>query len=128
MSGCDHPDRLPGLVHLIHHDVVADHELPQTRIDRFREAPTQERMFGKGLDTIEEISNDTFRGGRVVLRDEIEEFSDPIQSGIGPDNTIGHLPVAAQNTSAGLLVRNHSSLLDSGQSSVDVPEELDLFE
>lgn len=42
------------------------------------------------LDTIEETPNDTPRGSRVVLRDEIEEFSDPVQRRIGPEDAIGH--------------------------------------
>lgn len=36
--------------------------------------------------------------------------------------------MATQDTSAGLVVRNHSSRLGSGQSSVNVPEKLQLFE
>jgi len=47
-------------------------------------------MFGKGLDTIEEIPNNTPRSGWVVLRDEIEKFSDPVQRWVGPEDSIGH--------------------------------------
>ena len=71
-------------------------------------------MFSEGLNSIKKILYDTPCGGWIVLSDKIEELSDPIQNGIGPENAISHLLVAAQNTSAGLLMRDHSSRLDGG--------------
>lgn len=128
MPDRDHGYRLPSLVHLIDHEVAPDYEPPQTRIDLLREAPAQERLFGQNLGPIKEILNDTPCGGTVFLGDEVEELRGPIQSGIGPEDAIGHLFVASQKAGSGLVVGDDSTGLYIGQTPVDIPEEIQLLE
>jgi len=117
-------DRLPSLVHLIDHDVAPDHESAQIWIDIVREAPAQERLFGQSLGAIEKILDDTLCGGGIFLGNEVEELRGPIQSGIGPEDAIGHLLVASQKAGPGLVVGNDSAGLDIGQAPMDIPEKI----
>jgi hypothetical protein len=120
--------RLPSLAHLIDDDVAPNHKPPQTRIDFLRQAPAQERLVGQSLSTIKEILNDAPCGGTVFLGDEVEELRGPIQSGIGPEDAIGHLFVASQKAGSGLVVGDDSTGLYIGQTPVDIPEEIQLLE
>ena len=88
MPECDYPDDPPGLVHPIHHNVVAYNQLSQTWIDRLRKAPTETRVLCKGLNPLKKILNDPSSSGRVVLCDEVVELSDSVPSEIGPDDAV----------------------------------------
>jgi hypothetical protein len=72
------PDRLSNFVQLVDHDVVPDHEPPQVRIDLIRKAPAQERVFGQGLNTLEEVLNDAPCGCRIFLGNEVEKLRGPL--------------------------------------------------
>jgi hypothetical protein len=83
----DHP---PGFLDSIENHIFADDEPAEVMVDPFGEGTSQPGLVGEIPKALAEIRDDTLGGGRVFLGDEVQELGHPFQSGIGPENSVGH--------------------------------------
>jgi len=90
MADCHDGDGLSGLLEAVGNHIVADDEPAKIRIDPLGERPSRSWLLHKDSDTPEEIRYDSLSGRRVVFRDEVQEFGDPFQGGIRPEDLVGH--------------------------------------
>lgn len=126
MADGSNRDRLPPLLDPIDKDVVPEDEAPQIRFHVVIKWASESRKLGKSLDAVKEIVDGATSSGCV--REKIEDFLNPLESGFGPDNPIGQLLVSFQKADSCLFMRHHSTGVDIRESSADISEKFHLVD